>query len=142
MNLNAEHLDLMRGEVGKFSHCSCGRTGKFSHFSSLKLGTLLSNIYYVRGWTRKNIGWKVHHEQIACWVRKFYVVDKIFIKVHFKLALSIFQEITHHAMIRNLTVMQVQSLSSLMMTSLMMKPLYKLDEFVFWKKHLKYQNWS
>ena len=60
----------MRGEVGKFSHCSCGRTGKFSHFSSLKLRTLLSNIYYVRGWTRKNIGWKVHHEQIACWMRK------------------------------------------------------------------------
>ena len=74
MNLNAEHLDLMRGEVGKFSHCSCGRTGKFSHFSSLKLRTLLSNIYYVRGWTRKNIGWKVHHEQIACWMRKYKMV--------------------------------------------------------------------
>ena len=38
--------------------------------SSLKLRTLLSNIYYVRRWTRKNIGWKVHHEQIACWMRK------------------------------------------------------------------------
>ena len=70
--LECWHLDLIRGDVGKFSHVSCGRTGKFSHVSSLKLRTLLSNIYYVRGWTRKNTGWKVHHEQIACWVRKVH----------------------------------------------------------------------